>query len=193
MKGPMRWGMLAAAILGLMAATAGPGRAGTIVGFEYAGRGGPDFGGLIATGTGTFSFANGLSTVGLADLTSFTFNMEENTPNTATFGLADLTSFSASLGAGPTLTSLALETDSVQGSNPETEPRRFAVSSLNAGDAFTYYVFIGFSFSLTSGTVTITSVRPTTVPEPSSVVLAVLGTLVAAGGWAGGRMARAAA
>ena len=99
------------------------GRAGTIVNFGYSGRGGPDYAGLISTGAGSFSFADGLATVGLADLTSFAFDLDENTPNTATFGLLDLTSFSASVGPGPTLTSLALETGSVQGSNPSTYRR----------------------------------------------------------------------
>ena len=158
----------------------GHGRAGTIVDFSYSGRGGPDFAGLISTGAGSFSFAGGLSFVGLKDLTSFTFTLNENTPDTTTFGLSDLTSFSASVGPGPSLASLALATNTVQGSNQETEPREFIVSSLSSGGAATDYYFFFQSFSLTSGTVTINSV--TTAPEPSTFSLAGFGTLSVAAG-----------
>lgn len=86
----MRQAMLAVAVASLMAATTGRAPAGTIVDFSYYGRGGPDEAGLISTGTGSFAFADSLSTVGLADLTSFDFTLSENTPNTAIFGLPDL-------------------------------------------------------------------------------------------------------
>ncbi len=131
-----------------------------------------------------FSFADGLSTIGRADLASFNLILDENTPNTTTFGLADLTSFAASIGPGPTMTSLALETQAVQGSNQTTYPREFTVSSLDPPDASTHFVIFGVPFFWTSGTVTITSV---TVPEPSSLTLAVLGTLIVAGGWSARR------
>lgn len=138
---------------------------------------------------GSFAFAGGLSTVGLADLTSFDFTLNETTPNTATFGLADLTSFSASVGAGPTLTSLTLATGPVQGTNQETYPREFTISSLDPGNADTYFYvgFLGQSFSLTTGSVSITSIVTTPVPEPSTFTLAVLGTLMVAGGIRRGR------
>jgi hypothetical protein len=146
----MRQTMLATAVLSLMAATAGRARAGTIVDFSYYGRGGPDNAGLITTGAGSFSFADGLSTVGLADLTSFDFTMAENSPvNSATFSLADLTAFSASFGPGPTLTSLALASSPVQGSNQDTYPREFDISSL--GDASTYAYIDFFRLFLTRG------------------------------------------
>lgn len=185
MKQAIGQAMLAAAVLGLIVAPAGRAGAGTIVDFSYSGRGGPDFAGLISTGTGSFSFSGGLSTVGLADLTSFSFTLNENTPNTATFSLADLTSFSASVGVGPTLTGLALATGPVQGSNPETYPREFVISSLDPGNASTYYYvdFLGQPFSLTAGSVTITSIVTSSVPEPSSLSLAVLCALLVAGGW----------
>jgi MYXO-CTERM domain-containing protein len=180
----MRRVMLAAAVLSLMASTAGGARAGTIVSFSYSGRGGPDDEGFFTTGTGSFSFASGLSTVGLSDLTSFAFSLEENNPptplNIANFGLTDLTSFSASVGPGETLTSLTLQTSAVQGSDQTTYPREFSISSLNPPSAFTHLDFFGFSVFLTSGTVTISSVS---VPEPSTFTLAVLGALIVAGGW----------
>lgn len=186
----MRWAVLAA-VLGLTAATAGGARAAMIVDFSYSGRGGPDDAGLIATGTGSFSFADGLTTVGLADLLAFNFNLSENTPNTATFGLPDLASFSAEVGPGLTVTSLALATDPVQGTNQQTWPREFGVSSLDPGDAATRVVILGVSLEQTTGTVTITPAA--TAPEPSAVVLAALGTLVAAAGRARRRKTRTTA
>jgi hypothetical protein len=176
----MRRATLAAAVLGLMAATTGQARAGTIVNLSYYGRGGPSDGGLISTGTGSFSFASGLTMVGLADLASFNFTLEDNeaTNNIVTVGLADLTSFSASVGPGPTLTTLALATRAVQGSDPTTYPREFDVSSLEPPDASTYYVVLGFAIEWTTGEVTITGVS---VPEPSTLTMAVLGVLIVAG------------
>ena len=78
--------------------------------------------------------------------------------------------------SAPTLTSLALATRAVQGSDPTTYPREFTVSSLNPPDATTYYVFLGVPIYWTGGSVTITS-----VPEPSTLTLAALGVLIVAG------------
>jgi len=119
-------------------------RAKTIVNLSHLGRGGPDNAALISTGTENISFANGLSTVGLGDITSFNFNLEETTNNSVTFGLAGLTSLSASVGPGLTRTSLAIETRAVQDTGQGTHPREFATSSLGPGDATTLYEFIGF-------------------------------------------------
>jgi hypothetical protein len=179
---------IVAAVLGLMAATGARARAEWTVNFRYSGRGGPDFAGLISTGAGSFSFAGGLSTVGLTDLTSFDFTLDETTPNTATFGLTNLTSFSAAVGPGTTLTSLALATGPVQGTNPETERREFTVSSLGPQGASTSFVLLGLPFSLTQGSVTIVSV----VPEPSSLALAAFGALIVADGLRRGRRRRGA-
>jgi hypothetical protein len=89
-----------------------------------------------------------------------------------------------------TLTSLALVTSSFQGSNQDTYPRGFAISSLNSGSASSSFEIFGVSFSLTVGTATITSVT-TTVREPSTFTLAVLGALIIAGGRFRRRNARA--
>lgn len=180
-----------AAVLGLMVGAAGEARAAVTVSFSYSGRGGPDEAGLVATGTGSFSFADGLTTVGLADLTAFDFTLTENTPNVATFGLTDLSSFSAEVGPGTTVTGLALRTGPVQGTNPETERREFGVSSLGAGDAATYFVLLGVPFEQTTGTATITPAA--TAPEPSTFALAAAGGLVAAAARARGRKAGPAA
>jgi hypothetical protein len=175
----MRRVLLAAAFLGLVAGTAGRARAGMIVNFSYSGRGGPDNAGLVATGTGSFSFADGLSTVGLADLTTFAFALDETAPNTppntVTFDLAHLTSFSASVGPGPTLTGLALATGPVQGSDQQTWPRELAVSSLGPAGASTRVVILGISIFLTAGDITVDSIGPVAVPEPGTLVLATLG------------------
>jgi hypothetical protein len=195
MRPPIRRAILATAILALMAATASPGVAGTIVSFSYSGNGGPDNEGFDTKGTGSFSFPTGLSGVGQGNLTSFTFTMTETQSplpgiNTVTFGLSDLTSFSASLGPDGTVTGLSLTTGPVEGSDTTTYPRLFVISSLGTGNASTLWDFHGLTFGLTSGTATITAVA---VPEPSSLVLAVAGGLIVAAGWSRRRHASATA
>ncbi len=182
MKQAMRRAMIAVAVLCSVLPAAGQARASTIVNFSYSGRGGPDFAGLISTGTGSFSFADGLETIGLADLTSFSFTLDENTPNTTIFGISDLTSFSATLGAGPTVTSLALGTSKVQSNNEETWPREFFIASLDPDGASSRYFFVIESLELTTGTATITSVL-STVPEPSSVTLGGCAALIGILAW----------
>ena len=93
----MRFAFLGAAVLGLVAGMTDQTGAATIVQFSYSGHGVPGFEGIDCNGNGSFSFADGLSTVGLTDLSSFTVTLDENTPNTVTFGLADLKDFSATL------------------------------------------------------------------------------------------------
>jgi hypothetical protein len=185
----MRRTIRAAIILGSLSAAAASANADMIVTFSYFGRGGPSNGGLISTGTGSFTFADDLTVVTLSDLTSFDFTLDENTPNSTVFGLTDLTSFATSVGTGPSLLILALETTSVQGSNDQTWPRELSVSSLGPDGATTYFEILGVSIFLTSGSVTVNSVVNRTAPEPSSLALAVLGTgLVAAGSWRGIRL-----
>lgn len=167
----------ASVLLGLLATTAGLAHADMLVTFSYSGRGGPDNAGLISTGTGSFTFADGLSIVSLTDLTSFDFTLDENTPNSTVFGLTDLTSFATSVGTGPSLLILALETTSVQGSNDQTWPRELSVSSLGPDGASTYVDILGVSIFLTSGRVTVDSVVNRTAPEPSSVILLSIGGL----------------
>ncbi len=190
MRQSMRRAMVMVAVLGLTAAMADGARAGMTVNFSYYGTGGPGNGGLSSTGAGSFSFADGLTTVDRGDLASFNLILNENTPNTTTFGLADLSSLSASVGPGPTLTSLSLATDAVQGSNNTTYPREFTVSSLDPALATSYFVILGEPIFWTGGVVTITGVS---VPEPSSFTLAILGALIVAGGCARHRNARATA
>ena len=184
MRQRIRRAIRTASVLALVALSMGKAEAATIVQFSYSGRGVPGFEGIFCNGNGSFSSADDLSTVGLADLTSFSFSMEEtaqNSPsNSVTFGLTDLKDFSATLGAGPSLTSLSLDTGPVQGTDNQTEPRGFSVSALGDGGASTsYYLSIFGPFELTAGTVTITSV---VVPEPPAITLAALALLMIAGG-----------
>src|SRR5262245_46811298 len=113
MKRPMRRALLAAAILGLLAGAEGRARAEMIVKLSYSGNGQPDNPGLYCNGTGSFTFADNLSGLGLGNLTTFNFTMTEGTnpptdSNTVTFGLSDLTAFSATFGPGSTIASLSL-------------------------------------------------------------------------------------
>ena len=189
-----RRGMLAVAMLGLVAATAGQARGGMIVTFSYSGNGGPDDQGFLTNGSGSFSFDSSLPGVGLGNLTSFSFTMNEsgvNIPaNTVNYGMADLVSFTASIGPDLTVTALTLDTRGVVGSEPESYAREFTVSSLSPPLGFTHYVIFGVPIFATSGTVTINSV---TVPEPTSFTLAVLGAVITLGGWSCCRKATATA
>jgi hypothetical protein len=194
---PIRRAMLilTATVVSLIAATAGQARGGMVVNFSYSGNGGPDSQGFLTNGSGSFSFESSLPGVGLGNLTSFNFTFNESgmniTPNTVTYGLADLVSFTASVGPGPTLTALSLDTRGVVGSEHGSEPREFTVASLNPPLGYTHYVIFGVPIFATSGTVTINSV--TSVPEPSSITLAALGALIVAGGWFRHRRATAPA
>jgi hypothetical protein len=177
--------MLAAAVLGLMAATAGQARAASMtVTFSYSGNGGPDNQGFLTNGSGSFSFVSSLPGVGQGNLTSFNFSFTESgvniTPNTVTYGLADLVSFSASVNPDLSVTALNLDTRGVVGTEQGSEPREFTVDSLNPPLGHTHYVIFGVPIFATSGIVTINSV---TVPEPASFTLAALGAVIVTGCW----------
>jgi hypothetical protein len=115
----------------------------------------------------------------------------ENTLNQTTFCLADLSSFGASIGTGQSVVTLSLDIKAVQGNGQGTWPGEFSVSSLGSGGASTSFVILGLSFFQTRGAATITSVA--SVPEPSSVTLALLGLLLVGRGWVGRRKASAIA
>ncbi len=173
--------MLAAAALGLIAASTGGARADMVVSFGYAGRGVSGFAGLFANGTGTFSFADGLENLGLSDLKTFSFTLDESENNmiinTVTFGLTDLASFSAFVDPTWTVTVMGLSTDAVQGSDPTTYKRELGISSLDVSGASTYFDLLGIGFQMTAGTASIISV----VPEPSGLALAGVGAAIIAG------------
>jgi hypothetical protein len=198
MNHPVRRVILAAAVLGLMTATAGQVRAGTIVTFSYSGNGGPDNQGFLSSGTGSFSFSSSLPGVGQGNLTSFSFTLNEQLENeggpdnTVVYGLNDLASFSASVGPGLSLTALSLDTKGVVGSEQGSYAREFTVSSLDPPAGSTHFLVLGFPIFLTSGTVTINSVI-NSVPEPSTFTLAVLAAVIVGCCWSGRRKATATA
>jgi hypothetical protein len=169
---------LAVAALGVLAGAAGPAGAG-MINFTYAGTGAG-----TATGSGSFTFADGLSTVTLADLTAFSFRQSTNFGDpvvpTFTYGLGDLTAFAATVGPGPTLTSLSLTTGNVFG-NPATNsqgmhfaPQAFQITSLATGAASTFNAIVGAP--VTTGTVT--QAAPAAVPAPPTLTLAGLAGLI---------------
>jgi hypothetical protein len=139
------------------------------VSFTYLGHDVTGIGGT-SSGSGSFTFAGGLTTIGLGDLTSFAFSQTTNInipglPPSVTFSyiLPDLVDFAASL-TGGVLTSLSLHTIEVPGIPSGFNPESFNVTSLAVNGAFTATGDI----TLQVGTVTIGAA---TVPEPSSLIL----------------------
>jgi hypothetical protein len=181
--------MLAAVVLGIGSGIAGRAGAEMVVTFTYSGVGAEDSG----YGGGSFSFADGLTTVGLADLTSFDFVLHDDATGAGTsseysFGLGDLTSFSAALSAGPTLASLSLGTGFVDGSNPAFSPQSFTVASLAPDGASTSSILVlpppeAPIISLaTTGSLTVAGITTgPAAPEPASLAMGVVASLVGLG------------
>jgi hypothetical protein len=178
-------------MLGLMIGA--PARADLIVDFSYSGTGtSPN----TATGNGSFQFADGLSTLGKSDLTSFSFTQTVDTKegrnvkeSTVTYGLSDLTSFSATIGSGPEVTSLSLQTKALSGEG-YTAIYAFNISNLGPGGAETT---LKLGIVEDTGAVSITSITSSSpaVPEPSSAILAAFGTVaLGAYGWCRNRRAQ---
>lgn len=142
----------------------------TTINFDYSGS-------SLITGSGSFSFMNGLSQVGLADLNSFNLTLiadyGDSVKPSFSFSLSDLTAFDATLDQSLLLTSLSLSTNKVF-SVPQTNsagaffaPQSFHVTAIDtAGGAFT--TSNGFDMSSTG---TITQSTSVTVPEPSTLSL----------------------
>jgi hypothetical protein len=135
----------------------------------------------IGSGSGSFSFADGLTNITQSDLTTFSFtllftefvSLSTGSSRTYNYGLSTLTAFSATLGSSSLLTSLALGTigitDTLSTPTSAGTPYSFFVESLQTGGA---YVSIGNSggsfppFIPARGTVT----QVANVPEPSAVL-----------------------
>ncbi len=109
-----------------------------------------------ASGTGSFSFAAGLGTVALADVTGFSLSLTDTVTladalnllglpplvTRFTYGLSDLAALFATIGADGVPTDLALATDAIFGSDltfggASSTPEDLQVSSLAPGDAMT--------------------------------------------------------
>jgi hypothetical protein len=176
----MKRATLVLAVLALLLGGVGQARAG-MISFTYSGTdasGGPQ----TSSGSGSFSFADSPTSLGLGDLTSFTFSQTTIDPGTGTstydYSLSDLTAFKATLTTGGLLTGLNLTTDVIVGSNPDITSQSFVVTSLATNGAST--------FSLGGGHLQVGTVTPTTTaaPEPASVTLLGLGSLGLLGyGW----------
>jgi hypothetical protein len=140
-------------------------------GTEQTGLGG------TATGTGTFSFTGSPATLGLSELTTFSFadtlNVNGFGSSTFTYSLADLSSFSAVL-SGDTLVSLSLSTIEVPGTSGGFAPESFSVTSLAPDGASTQsggtLTFLGQASQVSAVT-----------PEPSTLALFGTGILGLAG------------
>ncbi len=143
-----------------------PAVAGTVT-FDYTGTPGASF----SSGTGTFSYAGALASVGLGDLTSFTFNLCVNNGGTCfpPFTFSDLLSFSATIDAG-SVTALSLTTDFVDGTNGAV-PEDFVVSGLGAGQAENESNSQGDIFLVDQGIVTTAGPGVASVTEPGMLAL----------------------
>lgn len=142
----------------------------TTINFDYSGS-------SVITGSGNFSFTDGLSPVSLADLSSFSLTLiadyGDSVKPSFSFSLPDLTAFSATLDQNLLLTNLSFSTNNVF-SIPQTNlfgaffaPQSFHVTAINTtGGAFT----TSNGFDMTS-TGTVTQSTSATVPEPSTLSL----------------------
>lgn len=142
----------------------------------------------LVSGSGSFAFADGLSTVGLGDLEGFFFTASvvdatHGGPQPYGYEVLNLLAFSATLEAGPTgptLTSLSLSTSPEPSPQPLFPNLAFHIASLATGGAFMERWDAGVDEGLYAlGTVTIreinTGVAP--VPEPSGAITLGLGAI----------------
>ena len=151
---------------------------------------------IAALGSGSFTFADGTTSLSLKSLTAFRFNQTTTLTDPSlsgsdsyNYGLADLVSFSATLSATGTVTALSFETGYKDAAAGFLNPQYFAVKSLNRNGA-TFYQS-GRDGDVTTGTV-VARLAPAAVPEPSSLGLCGLAGLVgmAARRRIGGRLVR---
>lgn len=153
-----------------------------MINFTFAGvdmSGSDEFYGTPTMGSGSFSFADGATSVNLNNLAfgpnnlagfsfSDTTNYKTIGPTTFSYGFNDLNFFSATLTPSGTLTSLRLSTIQKESDNFfYYQSQAFIVMSLAASEAF--------SINLGHAGVLIGTVTPAAVPEPTSIVLCGLG------------------
>jgi hypothetical protein len=159
---------------GLLAAI--PLAAGTVT-FDYAGTPGASY----SSGPGSFSYVGPLASVGLGDLTSFSFDLCVNNGGTCfvPFALADLLSFSATI-AGGSVSALSLTTDFVVSITPGGFPEDFVVSGLGADQAQNNANHgDGFIPTINLGIVTTDGPGVSGVPEPGTMFPAAAGLIFA--------------
>ena len=163
--------MLIVMVLGAWSASVAAG----IIGFTYTGID-PTCSTCSATGTGSFSFADSPTSVGLGDLTSFSFTQtytDTSVPVAGTFNysLLDLLSFAATLDLAQNLTALALETKEVRVTSGEFLPQSFKVTSLASAETEICSQTKGGNECLQ---VTAGSISTSAVPEPATLFLLII-------------------
>ena len=166
---------LTAALPAILLCVAAPPIHATTIDFTYTGVvAGPEH----SYGSGSFSFADGLTTLGLGDLTDFTFNLHINNGGSYfnTFTSADLTAFSATI-AGGSVTDLSLDTNAETSPIHGIIPENFVVTGLGPLEASNTVVSSGYVVD--RGQVTIAAAQ---TPEPSTWTL-MLGCVALAGAW----------
>jgi hypothetical protein len=154
--------------------------------FDYTA---PDVGTTAVSGTGSFSYNGSLTSITLADLTSFAFQLDLSTPGATAnpaifdFGLPDLLSFSASASGGG-VTALSMTTDyqaATNTSNFDENQKDLVVNSLSTDGAFNQNDSIVSNKVTLYDAGTVTTQGPgTPAPEPSTALLAGSGALLLA-------------
>jgi len=143
-------------------------------------------GGDHSHGTGSFSFNPTSASVGLSDLTSFTFSMCTDSCFDFSYGLSNLNSFSMSSGSDPNAAISFATGFTNDTSGNGGFPEKFSLLSGSTltdatGEAFSSPPGVG-TISLDKGPVTMKITGETAVPEPGSLPL--LGVGLAALGFA---------
>lgn len=140
------------------------------------------------TGGGSFTFADGLTTVGLGDLEGFFFTASvidatHGGPQPYDYQIISLLAFTATFEAsptGPTLTSLSLSTSPQSTPQPLFPELAFHATSLATGGAFMERWDADVDEGVyVVGTITIRGIRTgaAPVPEPSGVIALGLGAI----------------
>lgn len=127
---------------------------------------------ITATGTLSFNYANGKTTLGLGDITGFRFAYTVTSADPSfqysdvfTFGQSDLTSFAATATSTGQVTALSLRTGFESSATDFLAPQFVVVSALGRNGVETFFG-TGRHDDALGGTLT-----PSVVPEPGSLAL----------------------
>lgn len=161
-------------------------QAATVIDFQFAGV--KETTGMLVSGTGQLSFADGLTEVGLSDLSSFEYTSSEylrgSTWQPAPIALSDITSFDLTMGENGMPSTASVTTDYASG----MAQGYFAMGDTFGSGQATIGAFQDgaagdLTFSVTYGVpLAAHDVSATAAPEPLSIALCGLG-LICAAGW----------